>query len=69
MQEKTTQVEESAGKLGLSVSKGKTKSVRMNTTNDNLIMLENEAIENVSSFTRVPGKYCYHQRRRTLKPE
>ena len=33
MQEKTTQLEESAAKLGLSASKVKTKSMRMNTTN------------------------------------
>ena len=33
MQDKTTLPEESAAKLGLPVSKGKTKSMRMNTAN------------------------------------
>ena len=33
MQEKTTELEESAAELGLSASKVKTKPMRMNTTN------------------------------------
>ena len=39
MQEKTTQLEESAAKLGLSASIVKTKPMRMNTTNTTPIML------------------------------
>ena len=62
MQEKTTQMEESAGKLGFSVGKGEVKSIRMNTTNNSLIMLEKGAIENVSSFTYL-GSIVGHQRR------
>ena len=50
MQDKTTLLEQSAAKLGLSVSKGKTKSMRMNTTNINPIMLQKGAIEDVSSL-------------------
>ena len=50
-QEKTTQLEESAAKLGLSASKVKTKSMRMNTTNTTPIMLQTGDIEDVSSFT------------------
>ena len=51
MQEKTTQLEESAAKLGLSASKVKTKSMRMNTTNTTPIMLQTGVIEDVSHFT------------------
>ena len=51
MQEKTTQLEKSAAKLGLSASRTKTKSMRMNTTNTTPIMLETGDIEDVSSFT------------------
>ena len=51
MQEKTTQLEKSAAKLGLSASKPKTKSMRMNTTNTTPIMLQTGDIEDVSSFT------------------
>ena len=51
MQEKTTQLEKSAAKLGLSASKVKTKSMRMNTTNTAPIMLQTGDIEDVSSFT------------------
>ena len=39
MQEETTQLEESAAKLGLSASIVKTKPMRMNTTNTTPIML------------------------------
>lgn len=51
MQDEITLIEESATKLGLSVSKGKTKTMRMNNTNINPIMLQKRAIEDVSSFT------------------
>ena len=51
IQEKTTQLEESAAKLGLFASKVKTKSMRMNTTNTTPIMLQTGDIEDVSSFT------------------
>ena len=51
MQQKTTQLEKSAAKLGLSASKAKTKSMRMNTTNTTPIMLQMGNIEDVSSFT------------------
>ena len=59
MQEKTTQKEESIEKLGLSViSKGKTKSMTMKTTNNSSVFLEKGAIDNVSYIIYVPGKYC-----------
>ena len=51
MQEKTTQLEKSAAKLGLSASKPKTKSMRMNVTNTTPLMLQTGDIEDVSSFT------------------
>ena len=51
MQEKTTQLEKSAAKLGLSASKPKTNSMRMNTTNTTPIMLQTGDIEDVSFFT------------------
>ena len=44
MQKKTTQLEKSAAKLGLSASKAKTKSMRMNTTNTISIMLDIEDV-------------------------
>ena len=50
MQEKTTQLEKSAAKLGLSASNAKTKSMRMNVTNTTPIMLQTGDIEEFSSF-------------------
>ena len=50
MQDKINQMEDSAAKLGLLVSKRKTKSMRINTTNDSPIMLDKGAVEDVSSF-------------------
>ena len=50
MQDKTNQMENSAAKFGLPVSKRKTKSMRINTTNDSPIMLDKGAVEDVSSF-------------------
>ena len=47
MQEKTTQPEKSAAKLGSSARKAKTKSMRMNQTNTIPIMLETGDIEDV----------------------
>ena len=51
MRDKTNQMQDSAAKLGLPVSKRKTKSIRMNTTNDSPIVLDKEVVEDVSSFT------------------
>ena len=48
MQDKTTLLEQSTAKLGLSVSKGKTKSKKMNTNNINPIMLQKGAFEDIS---------------------
>ena len=50
MQDKIIQMEDSAAKLGLFVSKRKTNSMRINTTNDSPIMLDKGAVEDVSSF-------------------
>ena len=50
MQEKTTRLEKSATKLGLSASKPKTKSMRMNTTNTTPIMLQTGDSEDVLSI-------------------
>ena len=51
LQDKTNQMEDSAAKLGLLVSKRKTKSMRINTINDSPIPLDKGAVEDVSSFT------------------
>ena len=51
MQDKTNQMEDSAAKLGLPVNKRKTKSMRINTTNDSPIMSDKGVVEDVSSFT------------------
>ena len=51
MQDKTNQMEDSAAKLGLPVSKRKTKSMRINTTNDSPIMSDKGVVGDVSLFT------------------
>ena len=50
MQDTINQMEDSAAKLGLLVSRRRTKSIRINTTNDSPIMLDKGAVEDVSSF-------------------
>ena len=51
MQEKTSQLEVEASKIGLRVNAGKTKLMRINSTNSNSITLSSGEIEEVTSFT------------------
>ncbi|VDO70642.1 unnamed protein product [Schistosoma margrebowiei] len=51
MQEKTTSVEPASAALGLNIHKGKSKILQHNTTCNNRITLDGEALEDVKSFT------------------
>ena len=51
MQEKTNTITETSARLGLNVHRGKSKILKANTANTTPIMLEDEALEEVESFT------------------
>ena len=57
MHEKTSQMEESAKKLGVSVSKDKTKSMRLYTTNNSPINIGERSHSKCFNIS-VPGKTC-----------
>ena len=72
MQVKTTQLEESAAKLGLSASKVKTKSTRMNTTIATPIMLQTGDMHGGRFILYLPGQYgsaLLEEQTMTSKPE
>jgi hypothetical protein len=50
MQEKTTRLAEVSAKVGLKISKKKTQLMKMNTSNDNPIILDGQPLEEVDSF-------------------
>ena len=51
MQRKTTHMANTAAKIGLNVSKDKTKVMRINNTVDDGIVLDGDYLEEVESFT------------------
>ncbi|VDP82989.1 unnamed protein product [Schistosoma mattheei] len=51
MQEKTTSVAEAPAVVGLNIHKGKSKIFRYNTTRTKQITLDEEALENVNTYT------------------
>jgi hypothetical protein len=50
MQEKTTRLAEISAKVGLKINKKKTQLMKMNTTNNNPIILDGQPLEEVDSF-------------------
>ena len=50
-QDKVQSLATTAGMTGLTIKKSKTKTMRINSTNERPIKLDNEDIENVASFT------------------
>ncbi|VDP27974.1 unnamed protein product [Schistosoma curassoni] len=51
MQEKTISVEPASAAVGLNIHKGKSNILQYNTTSNNTITLDGEALEDVKSFT------------------
>ena len=51
MQEKTSTIATNSARLGLSIHRGKSKVMRVNSANTAPIMLEGEALEEVEEFT------------------
>ena len=50
MQEKTRTIADTSARIGLNIHRGKSKVLKVNTTNTTPIMLEEEALEEVESF-------------------
>ncbi|VDO60847.1 unnamed protein product [Schistosoma margrebowiei] len=57
IQIKTASVAAVFALVGLKIHKGKTKALKYNTENSNPITLDGETLEDVESFTYLPGKH------------
>ncbi|VDO98374.1 unnamed protein product [Schistosoma margrebowiei] len=61
MQEKTTNVAAASAAVGLNVHKGKSKILRYNTACTNRITIDEEALEDVKTFTHLGSMIDEHR--------